>query len=139
MKIITQIFTLFVLLLFPLVVFGQANSISSEKYWSAVNEAESKTENQIRKRVQIQKFYTNGEVTGTSTGTTEYIPPNRSRWINVEEKGSVVKRIEQITIGNVLTEKKITEHGLNEKRMMVVLESVELRSTQENFLLKKKR
>lgn len=101
MKIITQTFILFIaVLILPLVLFGQAKSITSENYYAALNGAESKTNIQIRKRVQIQKLYTNGEITKTSTDTTEYLPPGTSRWISVEERGNVVKRLEVITISN---------------------------------------
>ena len=107
MKIITQIFILFTaLLLLPSVLFGQTKAIMSEDYYSAIKEAESKTDKQIRKRVQVQKLYTNGKVTTTLTDITESIPPDKSRWISVENKGDVVKKIERITIGNIIYRKE---------------------------------
>ena len=101
MKIITRTFILLIaLIILSSVLFGQAKSITSEDYYSSLKEAESKTDKQIRKRIQIQKLYTNGKITETITDTTEYLPPDKSRWIFVDEEGNVVERIEQITIGN---------------------------------------
>lgn len=88
------------------VLLGQSKSISDENYYSVLREAESKTEKQIRKRIQIQKLFTNGEITETLTDTSEYLPPNKSRWVHVEESGNIVKKIEQITIGNLTYQKE---------------------------------
>lgn len=103
MKIITQTFILFIaVLILPLVLFGQAKSITSENYYSALKEAESKTEKQVRKVSQIQKLYRNGELTATLTDTTEYLPPDKSSWIHIENRGGAIsKRIEQIRIGSI--------------------------------------
>ncbi len=107
MKIITQTFILFIaVLILPSVLYGQAKSITSENYYSALKEAESKTNKQIRKKSQTQKLYTNGKITATLTDTTEYFPPDKSKWISVQERGDVVKRIEQITIGNSIYRKE---------------------------------
>lgn len=107
MKIFTQTFVLFIALLaLPSVLFGQAKSITSENYYSAIKEAELKTDKQIRRRIQIQKLYTNGEIRATLTDTTESLPPDKSKWISVEDRGNVVKRIEQITIGNAIYRKE---------------------------------
>jgi hypothetical protein len=101
MKIIAQTFVLLIaLLILPSVLLGQAKSITKEAYNSALNEAEAKTEKQIRKRVSIQKIYGNGEVLTTLTSTSEYLPPDKSRWLAVEDRGYMIKRIEVFTIGN---------------------------------------
>lgn len=110
MKTITQTVLFIFLLTFSLAVFGQSKSITGENYYSALKEANSKTERQIRKRVQIQKLYEDGKPTETITDTTEYLPPDKSRWFSIdEENGKVTNRIEQITIGNTVYRK--TDNG----------------------------
>lgn len=111
MKIIDQTSIIFIfLVVLSSVLFGQSKSITRENYYSALKEAQSKTDEQIRKRVKIQKLYTNGNITKTLTDTTEYLPPDKSRWISVEEKdGNVIKRIEQITVGGFVYRK--TDNG----------------------------
>jgi hypothetical protein len=117
MKIVAQTFIVFIaVLILPLVLFGQTKPITSENYYALLNQAESKTDKQIRKRVQIQKLYTNGEITATLTDTTEYLPPDKSRWISVEDRGNVVKRIEQITIGNAVYRKENTGDWLKREK-----------------------
>ncbi len=107
MKITTQTLIIFIaILILPIVLFGQVKSITSENYYTLLNEAESKTDKQIRKRVQIQKLYKNGEITATLTDTTEYLPPDKSRWISVQDRDNSIKRIEQITIGNSVYRKE---------------------------------
>jgi len=101
MKIITQTFILLIAVsVFPLVIFGQTKSITRENYLSALKEAETKTEKEIRKEVSIQKLYANGEITRTLTNTTEHLPPDRSRWLGITAEGNSVGRIEQILVGN---------------------------------------
>jgi len=105
MKNIAQpIAILISLLTLPLILFGQAKPITEEQYISARNAAESETNKQVRRRVSNWKSYDAGE--GTSTGTTDYIPPDRSRWIDITTKGTKVERIEQITIGETIYRKE---------------------------------
>lgn len=106
-RIITQAFILFVVaLLLPSLLFGQAKSITSENYYTTLKDAESRSEKLARKIVSIQKLYSNGEITATLTDTVEYLPPDKSRWISVEDRGRPVKKIEQITIGNLVYRKE---------------------------------
>lgn len=102
------------LFILPAVLFGQAKSITSEDYYSSLKESETKTDKQTRKRTQIQKLYTNGKITENITDTSEYLPPDKSRWIYVDEEGSVVKKFEQITIGQNVYRK--TDNGSWVKR-----------------------
>lgn len=107
-KIITQTLGLLVVGLFLSIhLFGQAKPITGKKYWAIIQEAESKTEKQIRKEVQIQKLFSNGKITSISTDTTEHLPPDKSRWISREDKDNAVKtKIEQIKIGNLIYRKE---------------------------------
>src|SRR4051812_22465516 len=101
MKIITQTFILLITgLIFPLVILGQAKSITRENYYTILKQAETKTEQQIKKEISIQKLFANGEITGTLTDTSEYLPPDKSRWLGIEDRGYSVKRIEQIRVGD---------------------------------------
>lgn len=88
------------ILFFPVVLFGQNKATTSQNFYLLLNEAESKTEKQIRKKVKIQKLFSNGEITKTLTDTTEYLPPDKSRWIALNVEGKVVNRIEQIRVGD---------------------------------------
>jgi hypothetical protein len=116
MKIITQTFIIFIaVLILPSVLFGQAKSITSENYYAILKEAESKTGKQIRKEVQIQKLFSNGVITRTLTDTTEYLPPDKSRWIAVNIRGNVVERIEQIRIGNLYYRKEDNDEWAKRK------------------------
>jgi len=117
MKTITPTFIVFIaLLILPLALFAQAKSITSENYYAALKEAYSKTEKQIRKRVRVEKFYRYGNVTVTITNTTEYLPPDKSRWIHIEEKeGKVFKRFEEITIGNSIYRKEDNDDWVKRK------------------------
>lgn len=107
MKIIKQTFILFIAsIVLPSILFGQTKSISSETYYSALKEAESKTDKQIRKETQIQKLYTNGKITETITDTTENLSPDKWRWVSVDEENGVVKKTEEICIGNLIYRKE---------------------------------
>ena len=102
MKIITQNIVLFIaLIILPLTVFGQTKSITRQSYESALNQAETKTDKQIRKEISIQKLYANGEITTTLTSTSEYLPPDKSRWLAIEDRGYSVKRTEGFNIGKL--------------------------------------
>jgi hypothetical protein len=135
MKLIMQIFILFIAcLILPSVLFGQAKNIASESYYSVLKEAESKTEKQIRKRVQIQNLYRSQEISATLTDTTEYLPPDKSVWIHVEERGNVVKRIEQITIGNLIYRKENNGKWVKDKKDIGYGISGKDNSTREFFI-----
>ena len=117
MKIINQTFILItVLLMLPLVLFGQAKSITKENYQSLLTEARTKTEKQIRKRIQIQKLYSFGKLTGTLTDTTEYLPPDKSRWTYVEDRGNNISQLEVIRIGNVNYRRENKGSWIEQKR-----------------------
>ncbi len=106
-RILIQTFILFIIVLIPsLVLFGQAKPITAENYYAILKEAQSKTDKQISKRVQIQKLYSNGKITATLTDSSVNLPPDKSTWIHVEERGNVVKRLEVITIGNFIYRKE---------------------------------
>jgi hypothetical protein len=101
MKIHTKSLLIFIHLLFPIAALGQLKPISSENYRAIVDEAESRTRKQVRKRVQVQKRFADGKLSTVFTDTGEYLPPDKSRWTHTERNGDVVKSFEVITVGNI--------------------------------------
>lgn len=89
------------------VSFAQAKSITSEDYYAALRKADSEKDKQIRKLVQVYKSYTDGKVVKTISDTFEYLPPDKSRWVHINEReGKIIERFEQISIGNTIYRKE---------------------------------
>jgi hypothetical protein len=94
--------------------FAQVKTLTKEQYDSAISDALAKGNKIPKREIFVTKNYSNKKPVSTTTITRENLPPDKSRWLTVTEKGGVITyQYESIKIGD--TEYKKTDKGGWEK------------------------
>ena len=90
------------LLILTTCVFAQNTTLTKEEFNSAIGNGASNAEKFSRRVVSVNKSFSKNQLTATYTSTQEFLLPEKSRWVTVDEKNNAeTVRTETIKIGNI--------------------------------------
>jgi hypothetical protein len=83
------------------VVFGQAKEITEDEFRQAFQKAYEKLSEISYREKSVEEIYDDGKLSATVDNVTEFIPPDKYRYITVETFGEKSRRSEMIDIGGI--------------------------------------
>ena len=105
-KIKSILFSNLCLLFVTVSVFSQNKIITKEEYSSALGNSATKADKIPNRITRTTSFYKNKVLNSTTKYISENIPPDKFRWVNIDEKNGVIVRNERIKIADIEYSKK---------------------------------